>query len=410
MERNSLHRFSSVTGVDLLGETPDGVLNAFFDSSADSPLVNDEKLRKNLREGASERPSPYIYKDDLNIYYAVVRYQYGCLYLGPMGTVKLSEYQQRQYFRSHGVTAEHTHRILTFSLQEIVDLTLIASSLVVGDIWGEEDIGYSESFNIPTSHKKGEEQTNFILQEEEENDEDAYRHSFNDEMLLMQAVREGRPEDAVRLALSMDRDRGRLSRQEMRHWKNLSIIGVSLCARAAIEGGLTPESAYRVSGFYIQKIDTAKDVPSIIIHRNLALQELSERVGKRMHGPGITNYISRCKDYIRKHYREKISLEVIANSLGISPTYLSHLFRKEVGMCLQDYISKVRVERAANLLVYSDKSLYEIAIYVHFPNQSYFGKMFKRYMNMTPKAYRDINKVGEYIEQTTVSDNRERRS
>ena len=104
----------------------------------------------------------------------------------------------------------------------------------------------------------------------------------------------------------------------------------------------------------------------------------------------------------------EISLDDIADTLHISPTYLSHLFRKEVGMCLQDYVNKLRVERAANLLVYSDKSLYDIAVYVHFPNQSYFGKMFKRYMNMTPKAYRDINKVGEYIEKAAVSDNMER--
>ena len=404
MERSSLHRFSSVTGVDLLGESPDGVLTPFFESSADSALVNDETLRNILRDGASELPSPYIYKDDSGVYYSVLRCQDGCLYLGPMGSVKLSVYQQTQYFRSHGVTAERPHRILTFSLQEIIDLTLLLSSLAAGDIWGEEDIRYSESFNLPTFHKKKNEQTRYLLQEEEENDEGAFRHSFNDEMLLMQAVREGRPDDAVRLALSMDRDRGRLSRQDTQHWKYLAIIGISLCARAAIEGGLTPESAYRISGFYIRKIDTEHDVPSIIIHRNQALQELSQRVGKRMHGHGITNYISQCKDYIRKHYREKISLEVIANSLGISPTYLSHLFRKEVGMCLQDFISKVRVERAANLLIYSDKSLYEIAVYVHFPNQSYFGKMFKRYMNMTPKTYRDIHKVGEYIEQTTASE------
>ena len=410
MERSNLHRFSAVTGLDLLSETPDGVLTAFFDSSADSPLVNDKKLREILRDGASERPSPYIYKDDLDIYYAVIRYQDCWLYLGPMGSVKLSEYQQRQYFHSHGVTTEFTHRILIFSLQEIVDLTLLASSLVAGDIWDDEDISYSESFGVPMLCNRRNEQTRFLLREEEENDENAYRHSFNDEMLLMQAIREGRSKDAVRLALNMDKDKGRLSRQETQHWKNLAIIGVSLCARAAIEGGMTPESAYRISGFYIQKIDMAKDVPSIIIHRNQALQDLSERVAQRMHGPGITSYVFQCKDYIRKHYREKISLEVIANFLGISPTYLSHLFRKEVGMCLQDFITKFRVERAANLLIYSDKSLYEIAMYVHFPNQSYFGKMFKRYMNMTPKTYRDINKVGEYIEPSTVSEHRERRS
>ena len=81
---------------------------------------------------------------------------------------------------------------------------------------------------------------------------------------------------------------------------------------------------------------------------------------------------------MRKHYREKIYLEDIAEALGISPTYLSKLFKKETGQCLQDYINEERVFRAANLLIYSELSLTEIAEYVHFPNQSYFGKIFKQ--------------------------------
>ena len=47
------------------------------------------------------------------------------------------------------------------------------------------------------------------------------------------------------------------------------------------------------------------------------------------------------------------------------------------------------VVRAANLLRYSDNSLSEIAEYVHFPSQSYFGKIFKKCTGMTPRAYRD---------------------
>ena len=95
------------------------------------------------------------------------------------------------------------------------------------------------------------------------------------------------------------------------------------------------------------------------------------------------------KDYIRKHYREKIYLADVAEELGLSEGYLSRLFRKESDESFQDYVNRERVARASNLLLYSDFSLSQIAEYVSFPNQSYFGKMFKKYKGMTPKAFRD---------------------
>ena len=100
-------------------------------------------------------------------------------------------------------------------------------------------------------------------------------------------------------------------------------------------------------------------------------------------------------DYVGKNYRYKIYLEDIAESMGISPSYLSRLFHSETGEKLQDYISRVRVMRSIELLLYSEMSLSEIAEYVGFPNQSYFGKMFRKYMSTTPRNYRDIYKVAE---------------
>ena len=105
--------------------------------------------------------------------------------------------------------------------------------------------------------------------------------------------------------------------------------------------------------------------------------------------------VARARDYIRKHYRETIRLEDMAEALDISPSYLSRLFHRETGMCLQDAIAEVRVHRAAELLLYSRLSLSEIAIYVHFPNQSYFTKVFKKVMGTTPMTYRSQNSASE---------------
>lgn len=61
----------------------------------------------------------------------------------------------------------------------------------------------------------------------------------------------------------------------------------------------------------------------------------------------------------------------------------------------------MRVDRASNMLKYSELTLSEIAEYVNFPSQSYFGKVFKRLRQMTPKEYRDHYKSPEWDQNTT---------
>jgi YesN/AraC family two-component response regulator len=157
---------------------------------------------------------------------------------------------------------------------------------------------------------------------------------------------------------------------------------------------MPPKDAYRVSGYYIQKCEEAHDASFILKYRNQALLEMAAYV--RDNTAHTSGYVNQCEDYIRKHYREKIYLQDIADSLGLSPTYLSRRFSKDTGECVQDYINRIRVYHASNLLLYSDRTLSEIAFYVGFPNQSYFGKIFKKFRNMSPKAYQDRYRSAEY--------------
>lgn len=110
----------------------------------------------------------------------------------------------------------------------------------------------------------------------------------------------------------------------------------------------------------------------------------------------LSNYTEQCKDYISKNYHHKIYLEDIAEAIGISQGHLSRIFKKDTGMKIQDYILKFRIERAANLLKYSDASISEISDYVCFNSQSHFGSIFKQYMQMTPRQYREKYKQKEF--------------
>ena len=74
----------------------------------------------------------------------------------------------------------------------------------------------------------------------------------------------------------------------------------------------------------------------------------------------------------------------------------SHSHSQDTGEKIQDYILTFRVERAANLLKYSDATLSEISDYVCFNSQSHFGSVFKEYMKMTPGQYREKYKRKEF--------------
>ena len=398
MADNHIRMLCSVIKVDLVYEKPGEAPVPFFDSVEDSPLMQSKTLRNMLRLGAASQKSPYLYPAEYGMFYASFHAGEGYLCMGPMCSERLNPSKRRQMYHVYGIDSGKARTLPVFSLPEIRNMVLLTNSaLKNGNLENEELIRLNQIIS-GTDTGILTEQTKFVLKEEAENDDASYRHSYHEEQLLMHAIREGRTSDAIRLAENMDRDSGRLSSHEIAHWKNLAIIGIALCTRAAMEGGVSPEEGYRLSGYYIQKCDNAQDKAHLLHYRNRAIEELSTRVEQQKARPHCSGNVERCKDYIRKHYREKIYLEDIASSLNLSPTYLSKLFKKETGQCMQDFINEERVFRASNLLMYSDLSLSEVAEYVHFPSQSYFGKVFKQVKGMTPKAFRDRFHSAEAME------------
>ena len=398
MAENHIRILCSVIKVDLVYEAPDGSLVAFFDSIQDSPLMQCARIRDALRPGIAGQRAPFLLREKDGVYFAALHAGEGFLYMGPMCSERLSASKRRQMYSFYGIEYEEARLLPCFTLPEIRNMILLTNSaLKNGNLENEELMQLNQLISLSERGIRTD-QVQFVLKEEAENDDASYRHSYHEEQLLMQAIREGRTEDAIRLAESMDRDSGRLSRTEVSHRRNLAIIGISLCARAAIDGGISPEEGYRLSGYYIQKCDSSQDPAHLLHYRNRAIEELTVRVKQKLEKPRTSSHVERAKDYVRKHYREKIYLDDIADSIGISPTHHSKLFKKETGQCLQDYINEERVFRAASLLMYSELSLMEIAEYVHFPSQSYFGKIFKQFKGVSPRIFRDQCRAREITE------------
>ena len=99
-------------------------------------------------------------------------------------------------------------------------------------------------------------------------------------------------------------------------------------------------------------------------------------------------------EYFHNHFSEKISLEQIAKNMYLSPFYISKIFKEEVGDTPINYLIKIRLEHAKELLLsHSNLSIKEIASIVGYDDAYYFSKIFKKYYGYSPAEFkkRSIN-------------------
>ncbi len=100
--------------------------------------------------------------------------------------------------------------------------------------------------------------------------------------------------------------------------------------------------------------------------------------------------VGRIQSYIRRNLHREIVLNDIAQYIGRNPTYVSHIFRAETGETLFEYITRLRMERAIQLLLESRLKIQEIAAAVGYEEQSYFCQVFKKYTGRTAGSYRKM--------------------
>ncbi|MBO1514076.1 helix-turn-helix domain-containing protein [Metabacillus bambusae] len=214
------------------------------------------------------------------------------------------------------------------------------------------------------------------------------------EIELMQCIRDGRKEDFLKkLTETSVGERGILARNSyLRSQKNLSICGITIATRAAIEGGLEWDLARTLSDVFIQNIEDATDVESVRRVRNESMYDFAELV-QQSNQKKYSEIINQCFRFIYKNVYDHISVSQIAESIGISPVHLSARFKKEVGQTLSRYIQQEKVEESKKLIVLTDYSFLEICTLLNFNDQSYFTKVFKKITGLTPKQYKDRGRL-----------------
>ena len=162
---------------------------------------------------------------------------------------------------------------------------------------------------------------------------------------------------------------------------------LAILSRAAVEAGGQIEETLGANLIYLQQINEAaspEQMGTIVI-------EALDQFTRGVYEPRNTDQLRLLSDalaYIREHACGQLSIEDAAHVSHRNSSTLRKLFHDQLGTTFNDYLNRVRVERAIELLKDPNKSLAEIAVEVGFYDQSHFGKIFRQVTGYTPALYR----------------------
>lgn len=91
--------------------------------------------------------------------------------------------------------------------------------------------------------------------------------------------------------------------------------------------------------------------------------------------------------HLSNHFHEPLTVEEAARICCVTPNYFCHLFKKNTGKTLIEYVNMLRVHEACRLLQLRQYPVQEVAFRVGFSNLTYFGRIFKQNTSMTPSVY-----------------------
>ena len=177
---------------------------------------------------------------------------------------------------------------------------------------------------------------------------------------------------------------------ELRNLKNYCIILNTLLRKAAQSGGVHPLYLDRISSDFARRIE---QLPTPVAVRPL-MEEMYREYCRLVRTQRTEHYslpVQKALLYIDTHLAGDLSLKTLAAEQGVSASYLSSLFHKQLGQTLSDYVAEKRLRYAQRLLRTTKLQVQTVAQYCGIYDVGYFSKQFKRMFGQSPRQYRETN-------------------
>lgn len=138
--------------------------------------------------------------------------------------------------------------------------------------------------------------------------------------------------------------------------------------------------------------ENEKDSLSAVLRQQAAVMELLawilDQHPLERHMDTSSQMLETVLKFIHENAVEKISVEKLSRMAGVHPNHFIKVFHKQIGTTPRQYINKLRMERAKELLLQEECTIGEVASQVGFNDESYFSRAFKKYMGRTPREFR----------------------
>ena len=210
------------------------------------------------------------------------------------------------------------------------------------------------------------------------------------EKLLFKMLSKGKTDQVMEQAqLFMDWLKGDKERPEHNH--RLKVLELILRAEYQVHhsGGMTYNFSEREG--YLESILNCSTFDELEQWFNEKLRQASKNIAEKQHEYS-SSLVKQAIDYIKGNYTKEVTLDDVSKEINISPYYFSKIFKEETGINFVEYLTKLRMDYASELLQEKEYSIKEICGLVGYSDPNYFSRIFKKWTGETPSDYREKGK------------------
>lgn len=217
---------------------------------------------------------------------------------------------------------------------------------------------------------------------------------LSEEPILISAIRQGDIDQALEIVCRMFLAAYRASGHRLDLARSLALEIAVMISRSAVESGANPQELLGMEYNALADVSHAVD-EAHVLHWLEKVVERSIRALQDDPEPPTTVIIANIIRFMEEHLSENLSRDSVASHAHMSPSNFSRSIRNVSGMTFSDLLTRMRINRAKELLVLTDESLMRIAAACGFRDQSYFTKSFRKQTGKTPGNYRAASRAAK---------------
>lgn len=181
---------------------------------------------------------------------------------------------------------------------------------------------------------------------------------------------------------------GRNRREGFKYCRNVCLQLILLSNRLLLELNVQSRDLEEKELSLWERVFKQETVTDLKFTLEAHLINVCSRIQEKRSGKS-SNVIERIRQVIEQRFADNLTVADIAESVYLSPTYVSLLYKQETGETVYEYLTKVRIEKAKELLCDPTVKFYEVCYAVGYSDPSHFSKLFKKVTGFTPSAYRE---------------------